>query len=96
MEEYHNLKHKVDEQFEKIFSKHKKEMSCTIGCHDCCAPNLTVTQVEADTISEYLSKNEKLVEELKLIAQENPHQNSRCSLLNANGYCGIYDVRPLV
>ena len=96
MEEYLNLRKKVDEQFDKIFNKYRSQMSCTEGCHDCCVPDLSVTQVEAEMIKAFLKSNPLLIDQLKQLLQTNPYQGTRCALLNEQGQCSIYEVRPLI
>jgi uncharacterized protein len=96
LQEYLNLRDKVDQQFDKIFTKHNSEMSCAEGCHDCCAPDLSVTQIEAEMIREFITARPEIVEQLKTLATLNPHQGTRCALLNAEGQCSIYEARPLI
>ena len=96
MEEYLNLRQKVDEQFNQIFGKHRTQMNCAEGCHQCCAPDLSVSQIEAETIQAYLKARPDLVEQLKQLSNTDPHQGSRCALLNELGQCSIYEVRPLI
>lgn len=96
MQEYLNLRKKVDEQFNKIFDKHRSQMSCAEGCHDCCAPDLSVTQIEAEMIKAFLKINPALVDELKQLSNIDPYNGARCALLNEDGRCSIYEVRPLI
>ena len=96
MEEYQNLRVKVDAHFDKIFQKHQAEMNCAAQCHACCAPDLSVTRVEADAIRAYLLNHPDIVDRLTALADTNPHGDTRCALLDADGYCGIYEARPLI
>ena len=96
MDEYQNLRVKVDAHFEQIFQKHHAEMSCAAKCHACCAPELTVTRIEADAIRAHLDNHPALVDQLAELARSDPHQGKRCALLDAEGYCSIYEVRPLI
>ena len=96
MQEYDNLRDKVDAQFGHIFDKHQSEMACTQGCHDCCAPNLSVTQVEAEMIKGFLKARPFRVENIKKLIESNPHHSTRCEFLKADGLCSIYEVRPLI
>ncbi len=96
MQEYDNLRDKVDTQFNQLFSKHKSEMNCASGCHDCCAPELSVTRVEADMIRAFLEGHPERVESIKKLIKANPHKHTRCEFLNAEGLCSIYEVRPLI
>lgn len=96
MEEYKQLRSKVDAAFEKLFQKHRSQINCTEGCHQCCAPRLTVSRVEADMISAYLQDHPEVVESLREIKAQNPHRGERCAMLNSEGMCSIYEVRPLI
>ena len=96
MQEYNNLRDKVDTQFEQIFGKHQSEMQCNEGCHDCCAPDLSVTQVEAEMIKSFLIARPDRIEYINKLIESNPHQNARCEFLAADGLCSIYEVRPLI
>lgn len=96
MEAYIELRDKVDAQFNKLFEKHRSEMRCAEQCHACCAPDLSVMRVEADQIRAYLREDPRLIEQLAELERVNPHRGSRCALLNAEGRCSIYPVRPLI
>ena len=96
MRDYLNLREKVDAEFDRLSNKHQREVSCDVGCHDCCAPSLSVTRVEADQIKAFLHGRPELIERLQSLALENPYKGTRCSLLNADGHCLIYEVRPIV
>lgn len=93
---YQDLRAKVDAQFDKLYQKHRAEISCAEGCHSCCAPDLSVTRVEADAIRAHLERRPELIESLRALAGANPHRGQRCSLLDAEGRCSIYEARPLI
>ena len=82
MQEYDNLRDKVDAQFEQIFNKHQREMECNKGCHDCCAPDLSVTQVEAEMIKSFLIARPDRIEAINELIESNPHQNARCEFFS--------------
>ena len=96
MREYLNLQEKVDAEFERLSTKHQSEINCSSGCHDCCAPELSVTRVEADQIKRFLLNDPALVVSLKQLATQDPHRGTRCTLLNEEGLCSIYEARPVV
>ena len=96
MDEYEGLRDKVDAHFDKIYQKHQTEMRCAAQCHGCCAPDLTVTRIEADAIREYLVAHPEIVSRLEVLAHERPHQGTRCALLDTEGRCTIYEARPLI
>ncbi len=96
LSEYRAFLEKVDAKFGEIQQRNHQQMSCGRGCHQCCLPNLTVFAVERENIRNLLESDPALVEKLRKLAADNPHQNSRCQFLEANGSCGVYKVRPLV
>ena len=96
MREYQGLRGKVDVHFDMIFDKHQAEMRCAAQCHACCAPGLTVTRIEADAIRDHLTTHPELIPNLAELANRDPHQGQRCSLLDAEGRCSIYEARPLI
>lgn len=93
---YQNLVAKVEDKFEEIATRHQKHIFCQKGCHQCCAPDLSVSPVEKEAIRQFLNDHPERIQNLRRIALENPHQGSRCRLLNAEGACEIYEVRPLI
>jgi len=82
------LYEKADAFFERVATVHPTELACASGCHDCCAPGLTVTAVEAAAIEAYLASQS----ERPALA----HRADRCAALGVDGRCTIYAARPLV
>lgn len=68
-----------------------------MGCHSCCKPGISVNALEAQWLKQRLLE---LPEEKRsaLLKNEktNPFQGKRCSFLQSEGTCGIYELRPLV
>ena len=93
---YKTLSDKVDQQFDHIHTKYPHAFQCAQQCHTCCQPELTISPIEADGIKLYLDTQPHLVERLKQLQQQNPHNDQRCELLDENGLCSIYPVRPLI
>ncbi len=91
---YQELLARVDELFTEIRSRNQESMQCTLGCHSCCKPELTVGPLEAENIRRNIPENQRVA----LLRQEktSSFQGSRCAFLQENGACGIYELRPLV
>lgn len=94
---YLRLARQVDAFFDRVHKRHGSEMDCARGCHDCCAPGLTITTVEAALIAELL---ETLEPEARAAlagdAAAATDQDPGCVALAADGSCRIYEARPLV
>ena len=93
---YLQLQKKVDTQFQLLFQKHQSQMKCSQGCHGCCLPNLTVSRIEADAIHHHLKQDEGSLQTILELETQNIYQNTRCTFLNQEGQCSIYEARPLV
>ena len=78
---YQHLVEQVNLRFKIYAYSILKIFHCRAGCHQCCLPNLSVSQLEAKAIQRFLSSNPELSEELRLLEERNPHQGQRCSLL---------------
>ncbi len=94
--EYRAFLIKVDVKFGDIQNRNQTQMQCGSGCHQCCLPQLTVFEIERENIRQHLEQNPELVQKLRQLAKNNPHQGQRCQFLEANGNCAVYEVRPLV
>jgi uncharacterized protein len=93
---YTYLLHNADKQFDTVTQRHPNAFACTQGCHACCEPALTVLKVEATRIAKFILENPSLQNTLEHIQQSNPHNGTRCEMLNAEGGCSIYPVRPFI
>ncbi len=96
LEQYAELLRRLDEKFAEIQSKYPAEFSCRLGCHQCCVPNLTVGPLERDALRAYLQSRPEIAEQAKQLEAENPHGGTRCTFLQSDGGCLIYEARPLV
>lgn len=84
---------KADAHFARIAAAFTDEISCREGCHDCCAPGLSVMLVEALAISAALAS---LPPALRLPIQQRARAvGRRCALL-VDGRCAVYAARPLI
>ncbi len=86
----------ADEHFDRLTAKHASSFKCRQGCHACCEPGLTVLKVEAENIVRYIAQNPTVQQELRSIQTTNPHNGTRCSMLNQDGQCAIDPVRPFI
>lgn len=96
LQNYNQLKAKVDSKFAEILSRHPSAFHCQKGCHSCCQPGLTVSPIEAKAISIFLSENPGMKSQARAQKAANPHLGQRCSFLSAEGACLIYAARPLI
>ncbi|MEM1025829.1 MAG: YkgJ family cysteine cluster protein [Myxococcota bacterium] len=63
------------------------ELNCRKGCSACCVDGLTVFEVEADNIRQWVGTR---------LEGQAPHPVGACAFLDSEGGCGIYPVRPYV
>ena len=93
---YTDLLRQAELHFSTIQSDHRTSFTCRNGCHACCEPNLTVLPIEANNIRDFLKAHPDIQELLVEIQRTNPHNGTRCAMLNADGACTIYPVRPFI
>ena len=93
---YRQFLQKADQHFSEIKQRNPLSFRCGLGCHKCCIPDLTVLTLEASSIVQYLLERPDLIEMLRALEQEDPHQGTRCAFLTKEGECGIYPVRPFI
>jgi len=62
-------------------------ITCHRGCADCCQDGLTVLTLEVERIRRTMPD---------LLAAGRPHAPGACAMLDADGSCRIYPVRPYV
>lgn len=86
---------KVDAFFERVESRYTPELACKAGCHDCCAPDLTVTPAEAEAIEAFLAALEPDTR-ASVSKRATTSDGSRCAALDEAGRCSVYPVRPVV
>ena len=93
---YQELLTKVSARFELLSVHHGEHVTCAEGCHSCCHPSLTLSEVEARLISAHLQAHPSLRQRTLKLERDNPHDGARCAFLNERGRCEIYEVRPVV
>lgn len=81
--------------FDKVANKYSAEMKCKEGCSKCCYTDISVFEVEAKRIEEWLqSQSEEKQVELKKLWKL-PVEKGACSFLY-NDSCSIYEARPVI
>ncbi len=81
--------------FDKVANKYSAEMKCKEGCSKCCYTDISVFEVEAKRIEEWLqSQSEEKQVELKEL-WKSPVEKGACSFLY-NDSCSIYEARPVI
>ena len=93
---YPHLLELAEQHFSGIRQRNPYSFRCNLGCHQCCIPDLTVLTLEAGSIVQYLLARPELIENLRNLEHEDPHEGTRCSFLTKEGACGIYPVRPFI
>jgi hypothetical protein len=79
---------KVEAFHERVRARHKTGgITCSPGCDGCCQEGLTVTALEASVIRAFLAARGRL---------PTAPRPGGCALLDAEGRCTIYPVRPLI
>ncbi len=96
LENYSVLLKKTDEKSKEITTRYQEKIRCSKGCHSCCMHGLTVNSLERENIKQYLTANPAINEKAEANAKANPHQGQRCSFLDAEGACLVYEARPIV
>ena len=92
---YRRLLAKVDLSFEGATSRYPQEFNCKNGCFSCCRSGLTISWVEASQILDWLRLHPEVLKKIKNSEQMKFDQKF-CHLLDRQGSCSIYDVRPII
>ncbi len=85
---------RVDAHAERVAHAYPHDLACQRGCHDCCAPGLTVARIEADAVSAYLGALP--LRERHVLGGSLARRHDRCAALLQDGGCALYPARPLV
>ena len=93
---YNELRRAIEESSIDIIENFKEQINCKAGCHSCCIPGLTISKIEKIIIKDFIQKNSDVHNKLETIERENPHKSERCYMLDAEGNCSIYEVRPMI
>ena len=100
--DYRKLIEKVDHHAHRVTAAHGGDMACAVGCTGCCHRELTVFPVEAAFIRGWLG--DRVVPPVAvprpstgvLAILELGSEPSPCVMLDGQGRCRIYPVRPLI
>jgi uncharacterized protein len=92
---YTQLLTDVDAMFSQVTHRHQGQFQCQSGCFGCCQAGLTVSNVEAARISEWLRDNGATLAKIRDRSHMLDHPDY-CGLLDVDGRCLIYPVRPLI
>ncbi|MEE2960728.1 MAG: YkgJ family cysteine cluster protein [Myxococcota bacterium] len=76
----------LDPLFQKLHLRFENLLQCGKGCHECCVDELTVFEVEAQSIQARYPH----------VLKEKPHPPGKCAFLNFDGECRVYEARPYV
>jgi Fe-S-cluster containining protein len=88
IDEYRNLRSRIDEEIKKLEGLHGGDITCHPGCKACCV-NLTVFPVEFFAILEDLKKTHVIQTDLLF------DEYAPCGFLHV-GLCRIYPFRPII
>lgn len=96
LNEYLAVLAKVDAKFTEIHDRHANRFQCRLGCHTCCAPGLSVSRVEQARLADHIRTTPGLEQALRDLEREQPHADTRCNFLDAQGKCLVYEARPVI
>ena len=82
------LQENASDFFDKIQKKNPGEMECKAGCSKCCMTDISVFDIEADRIEEWLSMQPDEVKERLKQLWLAPVESGACTFLYA-GQCSI-------
>lgn len=82
-----DLHRKVSEDADRLAKIHGDRIKCKLGCSSCCIDGLSVFNVEANSIRDWVGGN---------LHMERPSERGTCAFLSTSGACRIYPVRPYV
>ncbi len=81
--------------FSDVKQRHKGQLQCISGCFGCCQAGLTISNIEAVRISEWLRDRPEVADKIR-DRSEMLNDPEFCNLLNRDGRCSIYEVRPVI
>lgn len=93
---YRQLLGRVDEKFSEIFERNRSQFQCGRGCFGCCKSGLTVTNVEAEHLLEWLKGHPEAVVAIQAAKRDRTIGIEFCGFLDADGSCLVYEARPVV
>ena len=69
---YQHLVEQVNLAFQDLRLQYPEDFHCRAGCHQCCLPNLSVSQLEAKAIQRFLNSKPELSEEPPIVRGTQP------------------------
>ena len=94
-ENYRQLLAKIDHFAARAREKYFRALTCAPGCARCCVAGIHVWRVEYDHICRSVIARSASDEAIPAPLPSRDH-TSRCTHLDADSRCSIYDVRPVV
>jgi Fe-S-cluster containining protein len=94
--DYRRLLDKATAKFEEIRARRPRDFRCGRGCASCCAPGLSVFQVERESIRAHILSAPGLGTRLAALEAANQRRGGRCAFLEEGLSCAIYEARPLI
>ena len=85
---YRQLLARLDAHGERVMADWPASFACRAGCSGCCHRDLSVFAVEAASIQRWIDEH--------WLPDGGPAEPEGCALLDGDGRCRIYPVRPVV
>jgi len=94
--DYLALRIKVQEKTQEIEQRNAADISCKKGCSGCCRAGLSVSPIEFDFISSFLTGSPEALKEALEAERDLRKSPGSCGFLTLSGSCSIYEVRPII
>ena len=85
--EVKDLHHQIDDAVTVLSEIHGERLKCKLGCASCCIDGISVFNVEADNIRDWVGEK---------LQGHKPSEEGKCAFLTDSGACRVYPVRPYV
>ncbi len=94
--DYLALRIKVQEKTQEIEQRNQADILCKKGCSGCCRSGLSVSPIEFDFISSFLTESPEALKEALDAERDLRKSPESCGFLTLSGSCSIYEVRPII
>ena len=95
-ERYARLCNKIARFEARVSARYPKALTCHGGCSGCCHVHLSLVSIEFERIARALMTfGPAALAELR-VRLERGRDDPRCPLLNDQGRCQVYAVRPVI
>jgi hypothetical protein len=81
--------------FDKIAHKYSSSMKCAEGCSKCCFTDISIFEVEASRIKEWIDSQSIDDQDALKKLWQSPVAQGACAFLY-NDRCSIYEARPII